>query len=72
MKRKYYLSCLNCRARMRRTGKKNLVYKADRYQGKNLDTGRPVYERIRLYDREYECLNCESTFWYNEERNFIR
>lgn len=53
----YFISCPNCRKRMRRTGKKEVLY----------DTG-----SVKVYEREYKCPSCDRMWIYNESRNFIR
>jgi len=72
MAKKYYLSSPNCRTRMRRTGKKNVVYKADLYKGINLRADIQIYERILLHDIEYKCPKYGRSGWYNEKSNSIR
>lgn len=72
MAKRYYLFCPQCRKRMRRTGRKELVHGADLHKGYHQGTGRPVYEKIRLYDREYECPNCGSTYWHDAEAGTLR
>ena len=58
---RFYVHCPNCHTRMVRTGKKEEV-------GTGSDFGR----KIKLYEREYECPNCERVWVYDEVRNWIR
>jgi len=57
MKKKYYIRCPNCGARMRRTGVKEITYESG---------------NTKLYKREYKCPNCESYWVYDEYFNSIR
>jgi len=55
--RKYYMSCPDCRTRMRRTGKKVRETKS--------------IEGNWIYEREYECPNCGKIWAYSEYRNLF-
>ena len=55
--KKYYLSCPNCKARLRRTGKKK---KEER-----------TLNGSWLYIREYECPKCGLLWTYSESRAFF-
>ncbi len=54
---KYYVHCSNCRARMKRTGKKKVV---------NSDI-----DKKPIYEREYECPKCGRVANYNEDKNIL-
>jgi uncharacterized protein with PIN domain len=54
---RHYLSCPDCHARLRRTGKKQRIRK-DILSGK-------------FYVREYECPSCGKFWQHNEIRNLF-
>ena len=55
---KRYIHCPDCKVRMKRTGKKELI-------------DSPTIVRGKLYDREYECPNCGRVLIHDELRNSI-
>ncbi len=57
MERKYQ-HCPDCRVRMKRTGKKELIVS-------------PTIVRGKFYEREYKCPNCGRVLTHNELKNFI-